>query len=121
VFAFLQSMHYFVWVWFLPRHAPEAARAFERRVPWLRGARAWALGAGLGGVLAVLFAVDYASGRALYSAFASYHAYLEFPVVLAMLLGADAARSQLVFRQTASSGQQAAAVSTLTRNVGRET
>jgi hypothetical protein len=114
VFAFLQTMHYFVWVWFLPRHAPDAARAFERRVPWLRGPRAWALGAGLGAVLAVLFAVDYASGRALYSAFASYHAYLEFPVLLAMLLGADAARSQLVFRETAPSGQQAAAVSVLT-------
>jgi hypothetical protein len=112
VFAFLQTMHYFVWVWFLPRHAPDAARAFERRVPWLRGPRAWALGAGLGAALALLFAVDYASGRAMYSAFASYHAYLEFPVVLAMLLGAGAARSQLVFRETATAGQQAAAVST---------
>lgn len=113
VFAFLQTMHYFVWVWFLPRHAPDAARAFERRVPWLRGPRAWALGAGLGAALAVLFAVDYASGRAMYSAFASYHAYVEFPVLLAMLLGVGAARSQLVFRETASDGQQAAAVSTL--------
>jgi hypothetical protein len=111
VFAFLQTMHYFVWVYFLPRHAPTAARAFERRVPWLRGSRAWALGAGLGLSLAVLFVIDYASGRALYGAFASYHAYLEFPVVLAMLLGAGAARSQLVFRETASDGQQPAAVS----------
>jgi hypothetical protein len=111
VFAFLQTMHYFVWVWFLPRHAPDAARAFERRVPWLRGPRAWALGVGLGGVLALLFAVDYASGRALYSAFASYHAYLEFPVLLAMLLGVGAARSQLVFRETATDEQEGAALS----------
>ena len=36
VFAFLQTMHYFVWVAFLPRCAPDAARAFEARVPWLR-------------------------------------------------------------------------------------
>ncbi|MET7418181.1 hypothetical protein [Dactylosporangium sp. NPDC005555] len=115
VFAFLQTMHYFVWVYFLPRHAPDAARAFEARVPWLRGVRAWALGLGLGAFLGVLFAVDYASGRALYSAFASYHAYLEFPVVLAMLLGAGAARSQLVFRESATSGQQTAAVSMVTR------
>ncbi|MEU0553872.1 hypothetical protein [Dactylosporangium sp. NPDC006015] len=115
VFAFLQTMHYFVWVWFLPRHAPDAARAFERRVPWLRGPRAWALGAGLGGVLAMLFAVDYASGRAMYAAFASYHAYLEFPVLLALLLGADAARSQLVFRETGPGSQEAAAMSTVTR------
>ena len=114
VFAFLQTMHYFVWVWFLPRYAPDAARAFERRVPWLRGPRAWALGAGLGLALGVLFAVDYASGRAMYSAFASYHAYVEFPVLLALLLGAGAARSQLVFRETASGGQPPAAVSTVT-------
>ncbi|GAA3230336.1 hypothetical protein ACFO1B_26715 [Dactylosporangium siamense] len=117
VFAFLQTMHYFVWVWFLPRYAPDAARAFEARVPWLRGSRAWALGAGLGAVLGLLFVIDYASGRALYSAFASYHAYLEFPVLLAMLLGAGAARSQLVFRETATGGQQTAAVSTLTGEI----
>jgi hypothetical protein len=110
VFAFLQTMHYFVWVAFLPRYAPDAARAFEARVPWLRGWRAWGLGAGLGAVLAVLFVIDYASGRALYAAFASYHAYLEFPVLLAMLLGLPTpARSQLVFRKTESSCQPSAA------------
>ncbi|WP_345705942.1 hypothetical protein [Kitasatospora paranensis] len=48
VFAFLQTMHYVVWVWFLPRYAPDAAAAFERRVPWLGGWRAWALGAAAG-------------------------------------------------------------------------
>ncbi|MEE1788006.1 hypothetical protein PUR71_34650 [Streptomyces sp. SP17BM10] len=88
VFAFLQTMHYVVWVWFLPRYAPEAAEGFEARVPALRGARAWALGAAAGGVLAVLFAADYAQGRALYAAVASYHAYLEFPVLLMLVLGA---------------------------------
>ncbi|HTJ39335.1 MAG TPA: hypothetical protein VL738_39415 [Dactylosporangium sp.] len=112
VFAFLQTMHYFVWVYFLPRHAPDAARAFERRAPWLTGRRAWALGGGLGAALAVLFVIDYASGRALYGAFASYHAYLEFPVLLALLLPSGAAGSQLVFRQTASERQEPAAVST---------
>jgi hypothetical protein len=48
-------------------------------VPWLHGGRAWALGLTLGATLSVLFVIDYASGRAMYSAFASYHAYLEFP------------------------------------------
>jgi len=110
VFAFLQTMHYFVWVAFLPRYAPDAARAFEARVPWLRGWRAWGLGAGLGGVLGVLLVLDYASGRAFYGAFASYHAYLEFPVLLAMLLGLPTpARSQLVFRKTESACQPSAA------------
>ncbi|MGW2254006.1 hypothetical protein ACWCXH_27995 [Kitasatospora sp. NPDC001660] len=88
VFAFLQTMHYVVWVWFLPRYAAEATEGFEARVPALRGARAWALGAAAGGVLAVLFAADYAQGRALYAAVASYHAYLEFPVLLMLVLGA---------------------------------
>ncbi len=110
VFAFLQTMHYFVWVAFLPRYAPDAARAFEARVPWLRGWRAWALGAGLGGVLAVLFAIDYASGKALYAAFASYHAYLEFPVLLAVLLGLRGpGGSQLVARKSGRIYQPAAA------------
>jgi|GEM_PF-1497902 len=87
VFAFLQTMHYFVWVAFLPRYAPDAARAFEARAPWLTGRRAWSLGAALGAAVAVLMAIDYATGKALYAAFASYHAYLEFPVVIAVLLG----------------------------------
>jgi hypothetical protein len=87
VFAFLQAMHYAVWVGFLPRYAPDAAAAFETRVPWLRGARVWALGAAAAAVLGVLLLVDYAQGRTIYQAFASYHAYLEFPVLLVLLFG----------------------------------
>ena len=44
MFAFMQTMHYVVWVGFLPRFAPEAAAAFDARVPWLRGRRAWLVG-----------------------------------------------------------------------------
>lgn len=102
VFAFLQTMHYFVWVGFFPRYAPDAARAFELRVPWLTGARAWTLGGAVGVALAVVFVTDYASGKAVYSAFASYHAYLEFPVVLATLLGLGAATAP---KSPASTGQ----------------
>jgi hypothetical protein len=86
VFAFLQTMHYVVWVGFLPRFAPDAAQAFDSRVPWLRGRRAWWAGLAGGAFLAVLFVSDYTSGRALYGALASYHAYIEFPVLLALLL-----------------------------------
>jgi hypothetical protein len=96
VFAFLQTMHYVVWVGFLPRFAPDAARAFDHRVPWLRGRRAWYAGLAGGAFLAVLFVSDYTSGRALYGALASYHAYIEFPVLLALLLGLRTSRpSQL--------------------------
>jgi hypothetical protein len=86
VFAFLQLMHFVVWVYFLPRYAPAVTASFERRVPWLRGWRTWALGFGAGAALLVLFIVDYGQGRTVYSALASYHAYLELPVLVAMLL-----------------------------------
>ena len=36
--------------------------------------------------LAVLFLSDYFAGRALYGALATYHAYLEFPVLLALVM-----------------------------------
>jgi hypothetical protein len=85
VFAFMQTMHYVVWVGVLPRYAPEAAARFDARVPMLRGGRAWLLGAGLAVVLGVVFALDYFQGRTLYAAGASYHAYLEFPVLLALI------------------------------------
>lgn len=87
VFAFMQSMHYVVWLLFLPRYAPEAAKVFETRVPWLRGWRTWLL-AGLAALaMLALFSLDYFHGKAVYAALASYHAYIEFPVLLAMLLG----------------------------------
>lgn len=87
VFAFMALMHYLVWVWFMPRYAPDATAAFERRVPLLTGRRAWALGLGAGAALAALFASDYDQGTSVYAALASYHAYLEFPVLLMLVLG----------------------------------
>ena len=92
VFAFMQTMHYVVWVGVLPRYAPEAAARFDARVPVLRGGRAWLLGLGLAGVLAVAFLLDYASGKSLYAAAASYHAYLEFPVLLALVFSSGVRR-----------------------------
>jgi hypothetical protein len=87
MFAFLQTMHYVVWVGFLPRFAPDAAASFDARVPWLRGRRAWLVGIVGCAFLAILFVSDYFQGRALYGALATYHAYLEFPVLLALLMG----------------------------------
>jgi len=79
-------MHYVVWVGVLPRYAPDVSARFDARIPALRGGRAWLLGGGLALVLGVVFALDYAQGKTLYAAGASYHAYLEFPVLLALLL-----------------------------------
>jgi hypothetical protein len=88
VFAFMQTMHYVVWVALLPRVAPDASASFEARVPWVTGPRLWAAGFLVAAVFAVLFGLDFAQGKALYAALASYHAYLELPVLLAMLVGA---------------------------------
>ena len=87
VFAFMQLLHFLVWVWYLPRYAPDATEAFEQRVPWLTGRRTWGLGLGIGVGLFCLFLVDYGQGRSVYTTLASYHAFLELPVLLAMLVG----------------------------------
>ena len=88
VFAFMQTMHYVVWVALLPRVAPDASAAFESRVPWATAPRLWAVGFIAAALFAVLFGLDFAQGKALYAALASYHAYLELPVLLALLFGA---------------------------------
>ena len=86
VFAFLQSMHYVVWVWLLPRYAPAATARFEQRLPGLKGWRIWALGAFAAAILAIVLWADYGTGRGIYASLAGYHAYLEFPVLLLMLM-----------------------------------
>jgi hypothetical protein len=87
-FAYMQTVHYVVWCWVLPRHAPDAAAAFEQRplagralsrprLPLVVAAGTALVGA--------LFLVDYSTGRVMYASLASYHAYLELPVLLAFL------------------------------------
>ena len=88
VFAFMQTMQYVVWVALLPRVAPDASASFEARVPWVTGPRLWAVGFLVAAVVAVLFGIDFAQGKTLYAALAAYTAYLELPVVLALLVGA---------------------------------
>ena len=88
VFAFAQVMHYAVWCWFFPRHAPEATASFET-TPLGARLRGWRLPA-LAGALTALVALvawhDYAEGRTLYASLATYHAYLEFPVLIALAM-----------------------------------
>ncbi len=87
-FGFAQVMHYTVWCWFFPRHAPEATEAFEATPVGskLRGRRLLLLAAGATVLVALVAAHDYAQGRTLYTSLASYHAYLEFPVLIALTM-----------------------------------
>ncbi len=87
VFAFMQTMNYVVWVALMPRVAPDASAAFEARLPWATGPRLWAAGFVAAALFAVLFGLDFAQGRTVYAALSSYTAYLELPVLLAMLVG----------------------------------
>ena len=88
-FALLQTMHYVVWCWFLPRHARDAVTSFEsatRAGHLLRGWRLAAVAVVVAAFFALLFVTDYSAGRSLYGAVATYHAYLEFPILLALVL-----------------------------------
>ncbi|GAA6524964.1 hypothetical protein [Intrasporangium sp. DVR] len=85
VFAFLQSMHLLTWVVFFPRWAPDAAADLEERLPWLTGARVWAIGFLAAAALAVLLVSDYPHGVVVHDALTSPHVYVEVPLVLALL------------------------------------
>lgn len=91
VFAFLQLMHFVVWVVVIPRYTPNATATFEQRVPGLRGRRFWAVTLAACAAFAVLFLADYAEGRTAYAALASYHAYLELPILIGVAFAATAA------------------------------
>jgi len=85
-FALLQVVHYGVWCWLLPRRSTGPTAPSRIDGSWLAAAIAAAA------VLALVFRTDYATGRTLYTSLATYHAYLEFPVVLVLLGGSRASR-----------------------------
>ncbi|HEX5967745.1 MAG TPA: hypothetical protein VFY88_04645 [Intrasporangium sp.] len=95
VFAFLQTMHLLIWVVFFPRYAPDAGADLEDRLPWLTGARVWAIGFLAAALLAVLLVSDYASGAVLHDAVTLPHVYVEVPVLLA-LVGRSRSRDDTV-------------------------
>ncbi len=84
VFAFLQSMHLLVWVAFFPRAAPEAAADLEERLPWLTGARVWAVGFLAAAVFGVVLVANYSGGVLLHDALTIPHVYVELPLLLAL-------------------------------------
>ena len=87
LFAFLQSMHYVVWIGFFPWAGRAETRDFERAVPALAGRRFLAITITLAIALLAVFVVDYSTGKNLYSIVASYHVYVEAPLALVLLAG----------------------------------
>jgi hypothetical protein len=87
-FAFAQLVHYAVWIWFLPRHDPATTAAFAGTRPG-RALQGWRLPAlvvlGTAAVVAVA-AIDYRQGRTFYGSLGGYHAYLEYPILLGLLV-----------------------------------
>lgn len=70
MFAFMQSLHYVVWIGFFPCYGPQVRP------------RVWLLAVGLGVVVGALFVSGFALGRSIYSVVAGYHVYLELPLLL---------------------------------------
>jgi hypothetical protein len=93
-FAFLQLLHYTVWLWHFPRADRAATRTFEETAVGhaLRSWRLPALMLGVSAVLALVAWFDYRSGRGMYTSMAAFHAYLEYPVLLALAIGAPSVR-----------------------------
>lgn len=89
-FAFAQVLHYVTWCWFFPRHAPDATAEFEATPIGhrLRGGRLPLLALAATGAIVVLALAEYRQGRTTYLSLASYHAYLEYPVLVAVAAGA---------------------------------
>lgn len=92
VFALMQSMHYVTWIVVMPLLTREVTERVNRTVPALRGARPWLLGLALAALLGLVFVHDWFEGRSLYSVLAGYHAYLELPVLVALLMTARVSR-----------------------------
>ncbi len=93
-FSFLQGMHYAIWIGILPRisAAPElsAAPRWARALysPWaVTGALALTVG------MIPFYLDDYLGAFSAYAALASFHALVEFPLLLAWVLGEGKLRS----------------------------
>jgi hypothetical protein len=82
-------LHYVTWCWHIPRTTPAATAVFETTPvgTHLRGWRFGVLVLALTALIITLALIDYVAGRNAYTSLASYHAYLEYPILLLLLLG----------------------------------
>lgn len=83
--VFLQCAHYGAVLLVMPRRLPPHA---EGRLRW-PGPRWWPLVLGATALALVPFAIDFAQARAGYGVLATVHAWVELPILLLALLGAQ--------------------------------
>ena len=84
-FSFLQGMHYAIWIGLLP--SVSAARTGGGRLGgWLFGRAGTVAAVAVGVGLLPLFATRYLDAFSAYGVLSSFHALVEFPVLLAFLL-----------------------------------
>lgn len=96
VVAFLHVLHYLIWLVIVPWFATSVTVDFERRFPWLTGARLWAIAFAGSAVVAVVIVVDSTTGLAVTRSLEAFSAYLEVTVLIALVGGrADRVRRPL--------------------------
>jgi len=84
-FSFLQWMHYFIWIFYLPRFSSPPT---ETHRLWRHFFGPVGFGVALVATVALvpLYLSDYIRGFTTYGTLAAFHALVEFPVLLAVLL-----------------------------------
>lgn len=82
LFAFLQVLHYVFWCWFLPRRAVERG---SRRPASGRAVAGWVAAGALAVVFAVAYVAEWRMTKMAYTSLASYHAYVEYAVLAAVV------------------------------------
>ncbi len=78
-FAFLQMVHYAIWVGLLPRF-PRSAPSGSPPLPWLALAPVVAIAGAV--LLTPVYLWDYRTASGIYGSIAAFHALLELPVVV---------------------------------------
>ena len=89
VFALLQLLHYYAWCRFFPAVGTTEVARFNGTMAGLglpAGRTLTGLAFALAGLVLLLMWTDFQRGRSLYGALASYHAYLEYALLLLFVL-----------------------------------
>lgn len=82
LFAFLQVLHYVFWCWFFPRRAVERGSSPSSSRWSVVG---WVAAGALAVVFAVAYVAEWRTTKIAYTSLASYHAYVEYAVLAAVV------------------------------------